>query len=89
MPEHAILQNFNRIISFRIYYILRVLCTLGGFNWTIFDPRLFQSGLNFVNLTCQLVEISLGPHVTNFYHLAQIRRIEAPPGTRNRHFDTP
>ena len=49
--------------------------TLGGFKAT---PRLFQGGLSFINLTCQLVTISLGPHVINFYHLAQIRKIEAP-----------
>ena len=31
---------------------------LGGVNWTISDPRLFKSGLNFPNLMCQLVKIS-------------------------------
>ena len=36
--------------------------TLGGFNATILDPRLFQNGLNFANLTCQLVEYLIGPN---------------------------
>ena len=29
---------------------------LGGVNWSISDPKLFKSGLIFLNLTCQLVE---------------------------------
>ena len=42
----------------------------GGVNQTILDSSLFQTGLSFANLMCQLVKINV-PHITLVYHLAR------------------
>ena len=55
MPEHAILQSFNRIIYNKLQDLLHLACMyIRGVQL----DNIFQSDLNFVNLMCQMVKIS-------------------------------
>ena len=63
------------------------LHTLGDINYLILDPSLFQSCINFSNLTCQLIETY--KYITDFYHQElQIHKIEVPLESCNSRIDT-